>query len=226
VSVLVAGGGFVLPSGFGKIRDIPLFNVNTSIPALPDLKDIAIKTPGRWGRFDLFTRLGYISAAMALQDAGYDGLENANCGMVASSCYETVNTDRRFYDTTIEAGGAFSSPNLFSYTLPVTLIGECCSQFHLKGPSFSLGDNAENKGLSVIKTAVRFIESGTADKMLAGVVEDPPEEVDAYPFSIFVLLEKGEMKKENGKGILTMQPDGTIHKDGKMLWSIGDLFHI
>jgi len=108
----------------------------------------------------------------------------------------------------------------------VTLIGECCSQFHLTGPSFSLGDDARNKGLSAIKTAVRLIESGTANKMLAGVVEDPPEEADAYPFSIFVLLEKAKGKKEHGRAVLTRQPGGTIHKDGKMLRSIRDLFAI
>jgi len=224
MNIVVTGGGFITPSGWGKIQDRPCtMNVSQQM-AFPDLNALSINIPSRWGRFDLFTRMGYVSAAFALQDAGYDQDGHTHCGMLISSYYETINTDRHYYGTTLEEDGAFSSPNLFSYTLPVILLGECCSQFHLRGPAFCMGDNPGKKGLNAIKTAIRFIESGIADQMLIGSVEDPPKESDTCPFSIFIFLEHDSQKKGYASSILTIDCDGLTKNNDKRLQSILDLF--
>lgn len=224
MGVAVTGGGFVSASSWGKLQNPLCISRGMSEIVLPDLKALSIKPPSRWGRFDLFARMGYVSAALTLQDAGYDSEINRICGMTLSSYYETINTDRLYYDTTLEEEGAFSSPNLFSYTLPVILIGECCSQFHLKGPAFCMGDDPNRKGFNGISTAIRCIESGMTDQMLVGSIEDPPAEIDEDPVSIFVFLESDNGKTDQDICILTLDHDCVMDENGRPFQSICDLF--
>jgi hypothetical protein len=87
-----------------------------------------------------------------------------------------------------------------------------------------VGNDPEKNGLTAIKTAFRFLESGIADGMLTGVVEDPPEEINECAYAMFVLLERAGGKNEQGKPILTLDPDGVIVKNGKPLDDIQNLF--
>ena len=224
MSVFVTGGGFVTASGWGKIKNklyLPKKSARVTIPA-PD--KIFPKIPQRWGRFDNYTRMGCAAAALALQDAEYAGNNNAICGMLVSSFYDTVNTDREYYQTTIEQDGSLSSPNLFSYTLPVIVLGECCVAFKLRGPTFCVGDNPDAKGLNAIKCAVRLIETGKADQMLVGLVEDPPADVNDWPASIFVFLQKNGAPVCRHESILNISNGCLKHANGKKLQSILELF--
>ncbi len=226
MSVVLTGGGFVTASGWGKIKDklhLPKKSARVTIPG-PD--KIFPKVPQRWGRFDNFTRMGCAAAALALQDAGYAGSNDAICGMLVASFYDTVNTDREYYRTTIEQEGALSSPNLFSYTLPVIVLGECCVAFKLRGPTFCVGDNQGAKGLSAITSAVRLIEAGKADQMLAGLVEDPPADVDDRPASIFVFLQKNGTAGGRQESVLDIDNGCLKNGNGQNLQSILELFKL
>jgi hypothetical protein len=82
---MVTGGGFVLPGEWGRIKDSPRFQKTAGKTSLPDPGTLTIKTPGRWGRFDDFTRLGYISVALALKDGENALKKQSKCGIVVYS---------------------------------------------------------------------------------------------------------------------------------------------
>ena len=93
--------------------------------------------------------------------------------MVISSDYEVLSTDMAYYETTLEEGGMLSSPNLFSYTLPVIALGECAVYYKLTGPTFCVGDN-HLRGLNALKSAASMLRAGKASSMIAGWMDAPP----------------------------------------------------
>lgn len=224
MGVVVTGGGFLTTSSWGTRKDRLSFHPTSKKAVFPDLKTLSIKRPSRWGRFDRFTRMGFVAASLALQDAVYVHDGNKVTGMVISSFYGTVNTDRSYYETTLEEDGAFSSPNLFSYTLPVVLVGECSTLYQFSGPAFCTGDDPLNRGVWGIKIGLDFIESGMADQMLVGVVEDPPEESDASPVSIFVFLERENRAAKQRQSIVTRNHEKLVNEKNQRVRSILELF--
>lgn len=224
MSLIVAGGGFVTDSGWGKINDKPHQHKKGAGVTIPDPDELFPKVPTRWGRFDNFTRMGCVAAALALQDAGYTENNDKICGILVSSFYDTVNTDREYYQTTLEEDGALSSPNLFSYTLPVIVIGECCVAFKLTGPTFCVGDHPDKKGLNALKSAIRLIEAGKADQMLAGLVEDPPADIKNWTGSTFVLLQKNGTARNKQELVLDIDDSCLKRGNGRKLHSMLELF--
>jgi 3-oxoacyl-(acyl-carrier-protein) synthase len=232
MSIIIAGGGFVTAKGWGRRGELPELSPSAGKTSpLPGPKKLFPKIPKRWGRFDTFTRMGCTAAALAISDARTSGENRDLCGMVVSTRYDTVNTDRAYYRTTLEANGAFGSPNLFSYTLPVIVLGECAVAFDLRGPTLCLGDQPGEQGLEAVKTAIRLMESGKAQQKLAGVVEDPPVKTGKKPEAIFLVLQN-QMIEESGTpdqpeySTLTLE-DGKL-KSGtdRMIRSISDLFQL
>ena len=183
----------------------------------------------RYGRFDQYTRLGIGAMALALQDAGYvmraDKAEPPlNIGIVSQSHSECVQTDKDFYDSTLESNGMLSSPNLFSYTLPGIVQGECAVHFGLGGPSFCLGsdNHPDTLGAQAIIESLRLLRAGKADAMLAGWIEAPHADIGnpEGPFgAAFVVL------APDGKGpLLELNTNGTLKMDSNPASSIFDLF--
>ncbi len=224
MSVEVAGGGFVAASGWRQIKNNLHLHKKADRVTMPEPDKLFPKVPSRWGRFDNFTRMGCVAAALALQDAGYAGNNDKVCGILVSSFYETVNTDRKYYQTTFEQDGALSSPNLFSYTLPVIVIGECCVAFKLRGPTFCVGDDPDKKGLNAVKSAIRLIEAGKANQMLAGIVEDPPADLNYRPVSVFVFLQRNGMIGGSQGSLLNIDNGCLKRGSGQKLHSIFELF--
>jgi len=224
MSVALTGGGFIAAAGWGQIKDNLHLPKKADRVTMPEPDKLFPKVPSRWGRFDNFTRMGCVAVALALQDAGYTGSNDTICGILVSSFYDTVNTDRAYYQTTLEQDGALSSPNLFSYTLPVIVLGECCVAFKLRGPTFCVGDDPNEKGLNAIKSAIRLIEAGKADQMLAGLVEDPPADMDDQPVSVFVFLQKNGVIGGHRESLLNIDNGCLKRGNGRKLRSIFELF--
>ncbi|MCF8068345.1 MAG: hypothetical protein K9L30_07150 [Desulfobacterales bacterium] len=223
MNINVTGGGFVTISGWGKLGDKVSLHEQNGTVSLPEPKLIFPEIPKRWGRFDNFTRMGCTAAALALQDASYHK-NSMTCGMVISTLYDTIITDRDYYQTTLEDEGAMSSPNLFSYTLPVIVLGESCVSFDLRGPTFCVGDHPETVGMDALKSAVRMIRSEKSDRMLAGVVENPPADLNGCPMAFFIVLEKSVITSENQ--VFTLKADGNNFEFKKnKIGSILDFFN-
>jgi hypothetical protein len=104
--------------------------------------------------------------------------EARTAGLIISTEYGVMQTDLSYYATTIEQDGLLSSPNLFSYTLPVTVIGECAGFFHLTGLAFCVGDDGRC-GVKAVETAMLLLHGKQADRMIAAWIESPPSLPDS-----------------------------------------------
>jgi 3-oxoacyl-(acyl-carrier-protein) synthase len=146
-------------------------------PLFPPVQELFTQPLARYGRFDNYTRLGCAAVALALKEALLYELEQTkNIGLIVSSQYECYETDLNFYATTIEDGGSYASPNLFSYTLPGIVIGECAAYFKLTGPTFCVGEDPRaGLGRSALQAAVSILVMGETDCVIAGWLDYPPE---------------------------------------------------
>src|SRR5580765_4490247 len=120
-----AGGAWILGSSYGTLS-------SNAPKDLPEIHKLLPRVPARFGRFDDFTKLGLAAVGLALEEAGWtDSTKSEGTGLIISTQFGVMQTDLNYYSTTIEQDALLSSPNLFSYTLPVTLVGECAILFHL-----------------------------------------------------------------------------------------------
>jgi len=144
------------------------------VRSLPYLEgEIAARFP-RFGRFDEYTQIGCAAVFKAAWQAGFrPGSPLRNVGLILSGQYGSFETDEAFYATTL-AGPELASPNLFSYTLPNIVIGECALQFGWTGPTYVL-DGQGGRGEAALAEAVADIESGRSEAMLAAWLELRPE---------------------------------------------------
>ncbi len=197
ISVGVTGGGWIAAEGFGRLRDgtIPTFGPGKAV--VPARRGIFDRPLPRYGRFDDYTKLGCSAIALALHDAGLDGAdEDRAIGIVSSSVWESLSVDLSYYETTLAEGGALASPNLFSYTLPGTVHGECAAYFRLTGPTICVGEDG-GLGIAALTTALRLMATGSVSVMIAGWLDAPPaglavsdEALQAISGALFVVLEK------------------------------------
>ena len=163
-----AGGAWIIGSSYGTLY-------SGAPQKLPPMDQLFPRVPARLGRFDEFTTFGFAAIGLALQEAGWtDFAKSDNTGLIISTEYGVMRTDLSYYATAIPEGSLLSSPNLFSYTLPVTVIGECAVFFHLTGPTFCIGDDGRS-GVKALETASFLLQSKQAHRMIAAWIETPPD---------------------------------------------------
>lgn len=209
-----------MKDGWGYLRGGSRPSPTRGKPMIPKASDIFDQAPQRYGRFDKYTRLGCAALALALRDAAIDcGNEQRSIGIVTSSKWETTKVDTEYYHGTLKEGGAFASPNLFSYTLPGVMLGECAVQFGVKGPTVCVGET-EKWGECALATALRLLDSMTVSVMVAGWVDDPPGESADAAGAVAVVLERvpqtvpgpvkwirrheGRLYDENGREVVSL----------------------
>jgi 3-oxoacyl-[acyl-carrier-protein] synthase II len=225
----ILGGGWVTANGFGMMDKGDAFSAGEGAPVIPAAKEIFTQQLTRYGRFDTYTKLGCAAIALALKDAGLDQTDQKrHIGVIVSTVYECFESDLAFQETTIEEDGSFSSPNLFSYTLPGIVIGEAAIYFKLTGPTFTVGDQLENRGLSALATAKDLIESGACDLVVAGWLDSPNELLkttvepdDQIRGALFTVLSNKESK--SSKKIKIENAEFYLNSD-KKITSLPDLF--
>lgn len=187
MKVAVLGAGWVSAAGWGR----GALNAQPGFPSgevlLPSPVEVFLKTPARWGRFDAFCRMGSSAAGLALKEAGLWPSPPTGTGMLVASRWETTQTDRAFHQSTLVEGGALSSPNLFSYTLPATVLGECAAAFSLLGPTFCMGDSG-GKGLDALRAAASLLASKASPVMLVARIESPPPEASLASGALCIAL--------------------------------------
>ena len=227
--VNILGGGWVTTSGFGKLSEKQNFDLTSGLPQIPKAKEIFSEPLTRYGRFDQYTKLGCVAIALALKDAGLDeSVEKRPIGVVVSTVYECFESDLAFYETTKEEDGFFSSPNLFSYTLPGIVIGESAIYFKLTGPTFTVGDTLNQKGRKALITGLDILNSGACDTVVTGWLDGPNE--------IFTKFENGDNQQrgavffvlstkenENMHGKIYLKSGCPFFESGKEIKSVLDL---
>jgi 3-oxoacyl-[acyl-carrier-protein] synthase II len=166
------GGGWISGLGNGVSGTKPRFSNESASFAYPELEADLPELPPRFGRFDVYTKVTFATAVLALKDAGLLQREGKKrIGIVLGSSSSVYDADIAYYESTIEAKGAFASPNLFSYTLPNVALGEIAVYFKFVGPTFCVGNDPANPGLEVMPAALSILQSKQCDSILAGWVE-------------------------------------------------------
>jgi 3-oxoacyl-(acyl-carrier-protein) synthase len=166
------GSGWISGTGYGCFGSTPGFSRGVEEFNLPELRDYINDLPARFGRFDLYTRVAFATAVLALKDAGLlQREEQKNVGIIIGSSTGVYDNDLAYFVSTGEAQGEFSSPNLFSYTLPNVALGEIAVFFKMVGPTFCVGNDPVHPGLSAISAAQSLLKAKQCTAVLAGWVE-------------------------------------------------------
>jgi len=173
-----------LHSGTQKIKIEELFHV-------PPLNALLGRKSSRYGRFDQYTRSGCAAAGIAVHDAGLKADQERRIGFILAGQMGSFATDLAFYETAA-GNGKFASPNLFSYTLPNIVIGECALQYGLTGPTYCL-DSDDGGALGALTEAAWCLQENDIKAMLAGWLEIRPAQApQGDEGAIVLVLEKDE----------------------------------
>jgi len=231
---MVTGGGWVAAGGFGKAGDGPVPPFTNDPPAPPPARDLFDPALPRYGRFDAYTKLGCAAVALALADAGLSACgEKRPIGIVNASRADCFDTDLAYHQTTLEQGGALASPNLFSYTQPGIVLGECAVHFGLAGPTICVGQEPQTGlGIAALDTALRFLAAGKAEAMLAGWIEAPPPGQQLHtprlfhgPYgALFALVGRERPDGAGGAELLWDTGIATLTQNGQEIMSLLDMF--
>jgi hypothetical protein len=166
------GSGWLSALGYGLSGTLPRFSYEDTGFQYPELTKYIPELPSRFGRFDVYSKVTFATAVLALADAGMlQGAAKKNIGIVVGSSTGVFDNDLAYFATTGEANGSFTSPNLFSYTLPNVALGEIAVFFKFIGPTFCVGNDPSRLGLDVIPVALSLLASGQCSAILAGWVE-------------------------------------------------------
>jgi 3-oxoacyl-(acyl-carrier-protein) synthase len=199
----VLGSGWISTTGYGFYGSKPQFTNERTEFKCPPLEEYIDELPSRFGRFDQYTKLCFSAAVLALKDAGRlqrDGKKNV--GIIVGSYSGVYDNDLNYYQTTQEAQGEFSSPNLFSYTLPNVALGEIAVYFGFVGPTFCVGNDPANPGLELIPAVLSLLAAEQVDCILAGWAEVAQNLQDGTPlpkgaaFSLLTLDQTDQVKAE------------------------------
>lgn len=234
MDIWITGGGFITGSGFGKLSEGKKIIINGDNLIFPATKDIFSRPLTRYGRFDDYTRLGCATIALTLQDANFSHSQTKQpIGIISSSQFECFETDISYYQTTLEQDGLLSSPNLFSYTLPGIMLGECALYFGLTGPTFSVCEQ-QGIGMAALKLACLLMATNNTNKIIAGWVDSitydirkkVSKENQNVNGSVFVMMEtEPELLTPYSKNI-TFSNGKILGDNGKEINSIIDLFSV
>jgi len=202
--------------GLNKMKAKDLFKI-------PHLNSMFVKKASRFGRFDQYTRIGCAAAGLALHDASLDTTDRLrNIGFLLAGQYGSFITDLSFYKTTVN-GGQLASPNLFSYTLPNIVLGECGLKFGLMGPTFCLESNSGHVHEALRQAAI-YLEDSSIEAMLVGWLEIIPTQAPKGDEGAVVLVfEKKEKKDAYQIELRTDNRNGLIFSTGEVINSIDEL---
>lgn len=202
-------------SGWQQVSSDDLF-------LIPPLSTVAARKSSRFGRFDQYTRLGCAAAGLALHDAGLIAAGQRRIGFILAGQYGSFVTDLAFYETTA-GNGQFASPNLFSYTLPNIMIGECALQFGLTGPTYCL-DSDGGRGIGALNESAWLLAEDAVDAMLVGWLEVPPPQLAKEAEGAMVLvLEKKTAGKAFQLELAMDRSQGPSFCDGTAVTDIADV---
>lgn len=191
----VTGIGWISVSGMGRGRkDADCRMTSGELP--PMSRKAVFESPyPRFGRMDEFSRLGVSAIGLALKDAGMDEwTAKREVGIVVSTVYGCLHTDKAYFETTQSENGTFASPALFSYTLPNCFLGEAATRFGLTGPGYVINEQNDS-GLSSVHAVLEDMGCDELENALAGICDlgRPPEfsiEREVIPGAAFLVVQK------------------------------------
>jgi 3-oxoacyl-[acyl-carrier-protein] synthase II len=213
----INGIGWVTPAGFGCGRDSSQQPLYPGSLEIPKRKQIFAKADMRFGRLDEFSRIGLAAIAFCLRDAGAEGWdEKRSIGIVAASRYGCLQTDLAYLDTLLPEGGKLASPNLFTYTLANSFLGEAALRFGLIGNTLVF-NHADATALSPLCYALEELTWSDQQAVVVGICDLPAVEEfskqDETPGSLFILLGKEPPTDRSAYGTLELRGGQLLFSD-------------
>lgn len=224
----ITGIGWVSAQGFGWGRQGGAFALVPGELPILSRADVFPQPDRRFGRMDPFSRLGLAAVTFALRDAGLEEWrEKRPIGLIATTRYGCLSTDRDYFATVIPDGGALASPQLFAYTLSNTFLGEAALRFGLTGEALVVSEPPPG-GLASLGLALENLAWNGACAMVAGLCDlAPPLGIPAIPGlppgAIFVVLERERRKGTPTYGELQQDEKGGYRRNGVPVADMVDL---
>ncbi len=200
MKILVRGCGWVTPAGSGRG---PLPAGAFAVAGQPRISDSSLvgwSGGSRFGRLDLFSRVGVAAVALALQDAGLGTGESGaglrDIGLIVATVSGSQRTDQEFFQSMTATPG-LGSPALFVYTLATSFVGEAALRFGLSGTTLALNEK-EISGLDALKVAFEQLPHGDDVALLVGINNLFPAEKSLLSLgqgACFVVLEKESLSE-------------------------------
>ncbi|HDS15089.1 MAG TPA: hypothetical protein ENN66_00355 [Proteobacteria bacterium] len=183
-------------------------------PGLPQPESALIKElegGSRFGRLDLFSRIGLSALALALADAGHlpekaaTSASPRDYGLICATTSGSAATDHAFHESLLEHP-QLASPGLFVYTLPTSFLGEAALRFALNGSGLALIE-ARPGGGQALELALEQLAEGDEEIVIAGVCNlfsAAENHADFYSGALFVVLEKYRQSADKSRDVLSL----------------------
>jgi 3-oxoacyl-[acyl-carrier-protein] synthase II len=175
VSVAVTGRGVVTSLGEGAdaFFDALLAGRSGIVDGLSDCRDFdpeAHIDPRAARRMDRFTQLGLVASLEAAREAGVGDCDPDRIAVILGTGIGGLTTLQEQCTSFLERGERGVSPNFVPMMMPNAAAGQVAIALGLHGPGFSVA-SACATGSHAIGEAMRMIERGHADVVLAGGTE-------------------------------------------------------
>jgi len=175
VSVAVTGRGVVTSLGEGAdaFFDALLAGRSGIVDGLSDCRDFDPEQhidARAARRMDRFTQLGLVASLEAAQEAGVEDCDPSRVAVLLGTGVGGLTTLQEQCTSFLERGERGVSPNFVPMMMPNAAAGQVAIQLGIHGPGFSVA-SACATGSHAIGEAMRMIERGHADVVLAGGTE-------------------------------------------------------
>lgn len=187
--VVITGVGAVTPLGLekkqiwsalceGKSGIKPITSFDTSAHEVRFGGEVSDFDPTKWfeikevRRLDRFAQFAVVAAIQAVEDAGlkFDGFDQTRVGVVIGSGMGGLTELETQHNILINKGPSRISPFMIPKLMVNAAPAQVAIRFGLKGPNYALV-TACTTGVNSVGEAVRIIQRGEADIMIAGSSE-------------------------------------------------------
>ena len=175
MSVAVTGRGVVTSLGEGADAFFEALLAGRSgiVDGLSDCRDFDAEAridPRAARRMDRFTQLGLVASLEAAEEAGVSDCDPDRIAVILGTGIGGLTTLQEQCTSFLERGERGVSPNFVPMMMPNAAAGQVAIALGLHGPGFSVA-SACATGSHAIGEAMRMIERGQADVVLAGGTE-------------------------------------------------------
>jgi len=230
--VVITGIGLVTPLGIGKdpnweallagrsgISTITRFDVSRFATRIAgeirnfDPQQFMDRKESR--KMDLFVQYAIAAAQLAVEDSGIDLalLEGERTGVYVGSGIGGIGSIEETHRVLLEKGPERVSPFFIVQTIINEAPGHISIRYRAKGPNMS-NATACSTGAHAIGEAVRMIQLGLVDRMIAGGAEAPITPLSLAGFSNMKALSERNDQPEKASRPFDAQRDGFVMSEG------------
>lgn len=230
--VVITGIGLVTPLGIGKDQNWEaLLSGRSAISTITrfDVSRFSTKIAGEIKNFDpqlfidrkearkmdLFVQYAIAAAQLAVEDSGIDLalLEGERTGVYVGSGIGGIGSIEETHRVLLEKGPERVSPFFIVQTIINEAPGHISIRYRAKGPNMS-NATACSTGAHAIGEAVRMIQLGLVDRMIAGGAEAPITPLSLAGFSNMKALSERNDQPEKASRPFDAQRDGFVMSEG------------